>query len=350
MKKTVVLGMSGGVDSSVSAYLLKEQGYDVIGVTMALYDGPGCSTAQNIKDAEAVAKELGIPFQVLSLEPEFEREVIDYFVEEYKAGRTPNPCVVCNRKIKFGRFLEEALKIGADYIATGHYAKIVKDEERGRFLLMEGKDKAKDQTYFLYRLTQDQLSRVLMPLADYRKDEVRALALEKNLPVAEKKDSEDVCFIPDGEPMGFLAGRGESSAEGNFVDLQGNVLGRHRGIMYYTVGQRRGLGLAMGKRVFVAAIRPETNEIVIGEDEDLYRRKVLITDVNFIPFDTLEGPLPCEGKIRYSRGTAPCTVAPYQGEVLVTFEEPVRAPTKGQSCVLYQGELVIGGGTIKDSW
>lgn len=341
--------MSGGVDSSLSAHLLQEEGYEVIGVTMALYNGTGCSTKENIEDARAVANQLGIPFHVLHMEKEFDEEVIQYFVEEYKSGKTPNPCVICNRRIKFDLFLEEAKKLGADYIATGHYGKVKYDEEKGRYLLLEGADKKKDQSYFLYRLTQDQLKHIIMPLADYTKEEVRELSKKFNLPVAEKKDSEDICFIPDGNAGNFLKNYEDGNSPGNFVDMEGNILGKHKGIMYYTVGQRRGLGLAMGKRVFVKAIKPDTNEIVIGEEEELYSQGCIAKDINLIAMEKLTEPIHGEGKIRYSKEKYPCTMYPMEnGKMKVIFDEKVRAVTKGQAVVIYDKDMVIGGGTIEE--
>lgn len=348
--KKVVLGMSGGVDSSVSAYLLKEEGYEVIGVTLALIDEKHSCRAKNIEDAKAVCDKLGIEFKLLHFEDIFEKEVIEYFIEEYKQGRTPNPCVMCNKKIKFGKLMEVAEEMGADYLATGHYALIEKDEKTGRYTLSKADDDNKDQSYFLYNLTQEQLSKTLMPLSGYKKEEVRKIAEKLDLVVAKKKDSEDICFIPDNDPQEFINSRiGENTTPGEFLDINGNVLGQHKGISNYTLGQRRGLGIALGKRVFVQDIIPEKNQVIIAEDKDLYKSKLWAKDVNFITIDKLEEPMEVEAKIRYSKNVAPAIIKPgRENMVEVEFISPQRAITKGQSVVFYKGNTVVGGGIIED--
>lgn len=348
--KKVVLGMSGGVDSSVSAYLLKEEGYEVIGVTLALIDEKHSCRAKNIEDAKAVCDKLGIEFKLLHFEDIFEKEVIEYFIEEYKQGRTPNPCVMCNKKIKFGKLMEVAEEMGADYLATGHYALIEKDEKTGRYTLSKADDDNKDQSYFLYNLTQEQLSKTLMPLSGYKKEEVRKIAEKLDLVVAKKKDSEDICFIPDNDPQEFINSRiGENTTPGEFIDINGNVLGQHKGISNYTLGQRRGLGIALGKRVFVKDIIPEKNQVVIAEDKDLYKSKLWAKDVNFITIDKLEAPMEVEAKIRYSKNVAPAIIKPGRENMIeVEFLSPQRAITKGQSVVFYKGNTVVGGGIIED--
>ena len=355
-KKKVVVGMSGGVDSSVAAYLLKEQGYDVIGVTMQIWqdedraiqeENGGCCGLSAVDDARRVASELEIPYYVMNFKKEFKRDVIDYFIEEYRQGRTPNPCIACNRYVKWESLLKRSMEIGADYIATGHYARIVK-LENGRYTLMRSATIAKDQTYALYNLTQEQLSHTLMPVGEYSKEEVRKIAEKINLQVANKPDSQDICFVPDGDYAGFIEeSTGEKIQPGNFVDMEGNILGQHKGIIHYTVGQRKGLGLALGKPVFVIEIRPETNEVVIGDHEDSLSYTVRANQVNFMSVENIEGEIRVFAKIRYNHKGAWCTVKKTGAdEILCTFDEPQRAITPGQAVVLYDGDYVLGGGTI----
>lgn len=357
MKQKVVVGMSGGVDSSVAAYLLKEQGYDVIGVTMQIWQDEeeaakeangGCCGLSAVDDARRVAERLDIPYYVMNFKKEFKCHVMDYFVEEYLQGRTPNPCIACNRYVKWESLLKRSLDIGADYIATGHYARIDR-LPNGRFAIRNSVTAAKDQTYALYNLTQEQLSHTLMPVGEYTKDEIRKIAEEAGLPVAHKPDSQEICFVPDNDYAAFIdreAGE-RVPGPGNFVSTDGRVLGQHKGITHYTVGQRKGLDLPMGRRVFVTEIRPETNEVVIGENGDVFTSTVLCDRVNFMAIPELDEARRVLAKIRYNHLGEYCLIEKQpDGKVLCTFEKPVRASTPGQAVVFYDGEYVLGGGTI----
>lgn len=357
MKEKVVLGMSGGVDSSVAAYILKEQGYEVIGITMQVWPRDeeyeelegGCCSLSSVNDARRVADVLDIPFYVMNYRDVFEKKVINYFVDEYLEGRTPNPCIACNKYIKFDEFLRKAEMLGAKYVSTGHYAKIEKDEKTGRYLLLRASDDRKDQTYVLYGLTQYQLKHTLMPLYGYTKDKVREIAAQIGLNVANKPDSEEICFIPDNNYAKFIKKRVPGKVhEGNFVDTDGNILGRHMGIVHYTIGQRKGLGIAFGKPMFVSDIIPDKNIVVLGDEDDVFKDTLYADDLNLIPFDKLEGPMKVTAKIRSTAREAAATITPLRDGVLVKFEEKQRAITKGQAIVFYDGNIVIGGGTIKE--
>lgn len=354
--KKVVVGMSGGVDSSVAACLLKRQGYEVIGVTMRIWqeeeevskqEEGGCCGYDAVSDARRVAAGIGIPYYVMNFKTEFQRHVIDYFTEEYMKGRTPNPCIACNRYVKWESLLKRSLMIGADYIATGHYARVIR-LPNGRYTLRTSATGDKDQTYALCHLTQDQLARTLMPVGEYRKDEIRKMAQEMGLPVADKPDSQDICFVPGGDYAAFIEKERKTTVPpGNFVTREGEVLGRHKGIIHYTVGQRKGLGLALGYPVFVLEIRPETNEVVVGSLEESLTEYVRAGDLNFMSVEDLEEPRRVWAKIRYNHRGAWCQVRKTgPDEILCVFEEPQRAVTPGQAVVLYDGEYVLGGGTI----
>lgn len=357
MSRKVVVGMSGGVDSSVAAWLLKEEGYDVIGVTMQIWQDEdtevqeaegGCCGLSAVEDARRAAMDLGIPYYVMNFKKEFKDNVMDYFVDEYVEGRTPNPCIACNRYVKWESLLRRSMAIGADYIATGHYARI-EQLPGGRYALRTSVTAQKDQTYALYNLTQDQLAHTRMPVGSYCKEEIRTMARKLGLLVARKPDSQEICFIPDHDHAHFIEEyTGRQMPEGDFVDLQGNVLGRHRGISRYTIGQRKGLELSMGHPVFVVEIRPRTNEVVIGEEKDVFSDVLTCNKLNWMAVDGLHGKeWEMTAKIRYSHKGAPCRIRELGPDLVeCRFLEPVRAVTPGQAVVFYQGDYVAGGGTI----
>jgi len=355
-KGTVVVGMSGGVDSSVAAYLLKEQGYHVIGVTMQIWqdedsctieENGGCCGLSAVEDARRVAEQIGIPYYVMNFKDEFKDKVIDYFIDEYMSGRTPNPCIACNRYVKWESLLQRSLAIGADYIATGHYAQI--DQlENGRYSIKRSSSVRKDQSYALYNLTQEQLAKTLMPCGQYSKDEIREIAERIDLKIAHKPDSQDICFVPDGDYATFIRESTSTSIPtGNYVNVQGEVLGTHKGITHYTVGQRKGLGIALGEPAFVIEIRPASNEVVLGNYMQSLRTTVRANHINFMSIENLTEPKQVWAKIRYNHIGAACTVERVgEDEIQCIFEEPQRAVTPGQALVLYDGEYVLGGGTI----
>lgn len=355
-KKKVVIGMSGGVDSSVAAWLLKQQGYEVWGVTMQIWQDEdeetmqsngGCCGLSAVDDARRVANQLGIPYYVMNFKQDFKEKVIDYFMDEYLHGRTPNPCIACNRYVKWESLLKRSLDIGADYIATGHYARIER-LPNGRYALKKSATEAKDQTYALYNLTQEQLSRTLTPAGAYTKEQIREFARQIGLQVAHKPDSQEICFVPDKDYAGYIEEHaGVRIPEGNFVWKDGTVVGRHRGITHYTIGQRKGLGIALGRPVVVLDIRPQTNEVVLGETEDVFTRTLRAGRMNWMSIERLEGERRFLTKIRYNHGGAVCSVRMVgEDEVECTFDEPVRAATPGQAVVFYDGDYVAGGGTI----
>ena len=351
--RKVVVGMSGGVDSAVCAYLLKKEGYDVIGVTLRTWESTDGNESRccEIDDARNIAYKLDIPFQTYNCIKEFDEVVAKPFVKDYVNGMTPNPCIECNKCVKWTKMLYAADVLEADFVATGHYATIVK-LDNGRYTVKKADFAAKDQTYMLYRLTQEQLSRTLMPLGKYSKEEVRNIAKEAGIHVADKPDSQEICFITSGTYADYIEENfdGELKGEGNFVDVNGNVLGRHKGIIHYTVGQRKGLGIAFGVPMFVKEIRPESNEVVLCEDEALYTDRVYCNTLNFLSIEGIkEGErIPARVKIRYRHEGESAFISMYDKDtVLIEFEKKVRAATAGQSAVFYDAnDCVIGGGKI----
>lgn len=356
--KKVVIGMSGGVDSSVAAYILKNQGYEVIGVTMQIWekedrctieDNGGCCGLSAIEDARKVASKLDIPYYVLNFRQDFKKNVIDYFIKEYEKGRTPNPCIACNRYVKWESMLQKSIQLGADYISTGHYAKIVQNPNNGRYTFKVSKSENKDQTYALFNLTQEQLKRTLMPVGDYTKEEIRQMAYEIDIDVANKPDSQEICFIPDNNYGKYLEQNTNKDIKpGNFIDLQGNVLGKHKGIIYYTIGQRKGLGISFGKPMFIKEIIPSTNEIVVASNEELFSKGLIADDINFMYLETVPNNYEVLAKIRYSHKPCKARISIVNDAIKCIFETPQRAITPGQAVVFYdyKGHIVCGG-TIK---
>ena len=337
--------MSGGVDSSVSAVLLKEQGYDVVGMTLELFGGTCCNT-DAIVGAKQICNSIGIPHITYNLKEEFQCKVINNFIDEYSNQRTPNPCIECNKYMKFGAMYEKAKELGCDYIATGHYSQITK-LDNGRYALKCSKTQKKDQTYALYNLTQNQLSKTLMPIGAYTKDEVRQIAEEIGLLVANKPDSQDICFVDDNYGEFIEETTGTKIPKGNFVDPEGNVLGEHKGIIYYTVGQRRGLGLSLKKPGYVIKVDKDTNEVVVGDKQDLFASVLYGNKVNCMSVPEFEDGMKLMAKIRYNSPEVPCRVyMTGEDEVRVVFDEPQRAITPGQAVVFYDGDIVAGGATI----
>lgn len=347
--KTMV-AMSGGVDSSVAAWLSLRQGHSCAGAIMRLWKPESAKPSHDIADAASVAERMGIPFHVLEMEIPFKKMVVEAFIRSYEAGLTPNPCIICNKQLKFDLFLAEAKKRGYDQIVTGHYARIRKDPETGRYLLYKAVDQAKDQSYFLYCLSQEQLSHTLLPLGELTKAEVRQIAQAQGFLNASKKDSQDICFVPDGDYFSFMQSYNKQPyPSGDFLDQDGNVVGRHKGAVGYTLGQRKGLGLAMGAPVYVCAKDMCANTVTVGPEEMLFHNTVIATDCNFFPFPVLTAPLRVTAKVRYRHHEQPATVFPTEdGAVKVVFDTPQRAMTPGQAIVFYQDDLVIGGGTITE--
>jgi len=360
----VAVAMSGGVDSSAVAGILHGQGVPVIGLTMQLWNqrrlpelasdrATGrCCSLEDVYDARRVAEHLGIPYYVVNFEDRFEREVVRPFIDEYLAGRTPVPCTLCNNFVKFDQFLEMAASLGAERIATGHYARLRFDEEAGRYLLYRAVDETRDQTYFLWGLTQQQLARTLFPLGDYRKLRVREMAAEMGLAVAAKGDSQEICFVPNGDYAAFIdayfreQGAEREQTRGEIVSTDGRTLAQHDGVHHFTVGQRRGLNVAVGEPLYVIATDPVSGRVTVGRNDELQRAAATVREVNWIAFEGLTAPLRAEVKIRNKHTAAPATIVPgaEAGRVEVRFDEPQRAVTPGQAAVFYQGDLVLGGG------
>jgi len=363
---TIAVAMSGGVDSSVVAGMLHRAGDRVVGLTMQLWNqrrlpalaanGPTgrCCSIEDVYDARHVAQHLGIPYYVVNFEDAFERQVVKPFIDEYLAGRTPIPCTLCNNFIKFDQFLEMAEGVGAERIATGHYARISWNPDGGRWEMRRSADRAKDQTYFLFGLTQPQLSRTLFPLGGFEKTQVRELARELGIPTAEKPDSQEICFVPNGDYAAFIdayfaeQGIAPSETRGELVTADGRVVGEHSGVHHFTVGQRRGLGIAAGEPLYVIATEPATRRVVVGRNDALLRSSMRVKDVNWVSMAAPSAPLRAEIKIRNKHLAAPATLRPVdEASVEVLFDEPQRAVTPGQGAVFYSGELVLGGGWIE---
>ena len=343
-----LIGMSGGVDSAVTAALVSRE-MQAAGITLQLYDGDNTDLIEKFnreaEDAADVCEKLGIAHTVLNLKSEFNDFVIKYFIDEYIAGRTPNPCIQCNINIKFGAMLQYAQNNGFDKIATGHYARIEKCGDK--YLLKKATDHTKDQSYVLYGLTEDQLSKTILPLGDYTKREAREIATDLKLCVARKSDSQDICFVPDGDYAAFIEKNiGINFTSGDYLDLDGNVLGKHKGVIHYTIGQRKGLGIALGKHAFVLSKNADTNQVVLGDEEHLFYKTIEVSNVNIIAADSLDG-IKAAGKLRYRHTEQPCIIHQTdKNTVILEFDTPQRAPSPGQAAVFYDGDIVLGGGTI----
>ncbi len=349
-----IIAMSGGVDSSVAAYLMQQQGYDLLGITLRLHAEinidleQSCCTDQDIIDAKAVCDRLGIEHRVIDLQSNFKEFVIDRFVNSYIRGGTPNPCVDCNRFIKFSKLLEIAEEESYEYVVTGHYARVAYDENTDRYLLKKGVDESKDQSYVLYSLTQDALSHIKLPLGELSKAKVREIAEQNGFINASKKDSQDICFVPDKKYAEFIKSyTGKTFPDGDFVDLSGNVLGTHKGIIRYTIGQRKGLNLSLPRPMYVCDKNIDTNTVTLCDNDELFSKELYAEDVNLISVKEINEPLVLEAKIRYKHTQAKATLYPQEnGVIKIVFDEPQRAITKGQAVVMYQGDTVVGGGTI----
>ncbi len=343
MKEKVLVAMSGGVDSSAAALVMQNAGYIIGGGTMNL-----CGKSDEAKDAQRVCEQLGVPHHLFEMTKQFNENVVEPFIFEYMAGQTPNPCIFCNKKMKFGAFLEKAIALGYNSVATGHYAKIEKNEKTGRYEIKKAKDYEKDQSYVLYMLTQEQLSRIHLPLGNYSKAEIRNICEEKKLVTAKKSDSQDICFVPDGDYAAFIERHtGIKASKGKYTDINGNVLGEHKGVINYTIGQRKGLGIALGKHAFVLSKDAKTNTVVLGDAQHLFKSTVYVRDVNLVSVEKIEDGMLALVKLRYKHTESPAKLFNCEdGKIRVEFYEPQRAPSAGQSAVFYNNDTVIGGGII----
>jgi len=356
MSKKAIIAMSGGVDSSVAAYLMKEQGFDCTGITMKLFDNEdigissdkACCSIEDVEDARSVAYSLGIPFHVFNFSGDFNEQVIDRFVKAYENGETPNPCIDCNRFMKFEKLMARVKQLDVDYVVTGHYARVEHDEKSGRYLLKKGVDEAKDQSYALYTMTQDQLAHTLFPLGGLRKDEIREIALSNGFVNAKKRDSQDICFVRDGDYADFIQQHtGKRYEDGDFIDSDGKVLGRHKGLIRYTIGQRKGIGISFDKPMYVGNKDIESNTVTLCENDGLFSKVLTARDFNWISCEASEQPMRVKAKIRYNQKEQWATAKKTPSDLVsVEFDEPQRAIAKGQAVVLYDGDVVVGGGTI----
>lgn len=347
--KKVLLGMSGGVDSSVSAILLQQKGYEVIGTTLELFAGSSCCNVNTYIDAKNVCNSIGIPHFTYNCKEEFRKCVIQDFIDCYANCKTPNPCIECNRHMKFGYMWEKAKELGCNYIATGHYAKAEYSEKYGRWVLKKSNAGRKDQSYVLWNIPKELIEHIVFPLAEFEsKEEIREIARKNNLKVANKPDSEDICFVPDGNYKKFLENNSNlKPKQGNIVNSKGEVLGKHTGLYNYTIGQRKGLGISYSVPLFVLGFNPVRNEVIVGEESELYKKEILVTDINLLLVDEIKEPIDVEVKTRYSAKVAKAQIMQNENEIKVVFEEPQRAITPGQSAVFYVDDIVLGGGKIK---